>query len=195
MRISGRLLTVLALTGVAGIMLLIAAQHFDRPRLIGPGLILFAFGSFAAGADAIGRRHTVERSRETTRRRTFEGTGAVLLGLMLVILSLGFAVAGAAFLRGSQQRLLAFLAGRPGFALVPAGLAVAAGGGARLFGARDWNGSLGRFLASLPERFSGTILLLSGLALIGAGMLDILAPAAFDNLIDSWLAPFRQAAG
>lgn len=193
MRLSGRWLILLVLTGVAGLLLLIAANHFHQPQLIGPGLLLFAVGTFAAGAEAISRRYMADRSNVTTRTPIFVGPGAVLLGLVLVIMSLGLAVAGVAFLTGAQQTLLAFLLDRPGFALLPAGIAVGAGGIARVIGARDWNRSPGRFLASLPERFSGALLLLFGLAMLAAGLFEFVAPAAFDRIVNSLLAPFKQA--
>jgi hypothetical protein len=191
---SGRLVVVLAVVGVAGLLLLIAADRYERPQLIGPGLLLFAAGTFAAGVDAIRRKHSVDRNSRTTKRQTFQGPAAVLIGLLLVLMSLCLTVAGVGFVLGAEERLLAFLKERPGFALLAIGSVSGAGGGARVLGAREWRGSAGRFLASIPERFSGILLLLFGLALFAIGMFEIAAPAAFDRALDALLAPLRTAA-
>jgi uncharacterized membrane protein len=124
----------------------------------------------------------------------FEGSAAVLLGVVLVILGLGLAVAGVAFVLGAEHRLLAHLLARPGLPLVAIGTASCAGGGARLLGAREWRGSLRRFLASLPERIGGVFLLLLGLVALAVGAFELIAPAAFDGAIDALLEPLRGAA-
>lgn len=193
MRMSGRWLVVLALVGVAGLFLLIAAERFGRHELIGPGLLLFAVGALAAGANAILSRYTYERSQVTARSQIFEGPAAVLIGLVLVILGLAFAAAGVSFVLGVEAGLYAFLLARPGFALVPLGSAFAAAGGARVIGARNWRGSTKRLLASIPERIGGSLLLLSGLALVAVGAFEIVMPEGFDGVLAALLAPLREA--
>jgi len=189
---SNRSVVLLALTGVAGLLLLIAADRFARPELIGPGLLLFAAGIFAAGADAIIRRRTVERSRETTAVQVFTGTAARLMGVGMLILACAIGVAGISFLLGTEARVYDFLLRRPGFALVPAGLLFGVMGSARVLGARDWR-TPARILATLPERFGGVLALLFGLALAGIGVFELLAPPAFDELVQSLLAPLQDA--
>ena len=142
----------LALLGLGGLLLLLAAERFARPELIGPGLLLFAAGTFAAGADAIIRRYSVERNRETVARATFQGTAAVLIGVALVILSCAFAAAGASFLLGMEDGVYALLKQRPGGALLVLGTISGAGGGARVLGAREWGGSAGRILGGLAAK-------------------------------------------
>ena len=190
---SGRWLVVLALIGIAGLLLLIAAERFGRHELIGPGLLLFAVGALAAGVNAIVSRYTYERSDATHRSQTFEGPAAVLIGLVLVILGTALAAAGVSFVLGAEAGLYAFLLERPGFALVPLGLMFAAGGGARVIGARNWRGSAKRFLASIPERIGGSMLLLIGLALLAIGAFEIVMPDGFDDALDALLAPLREA--
>lgn len=189
---SRRSILLLALAGVGGLLLIIAADRFDLPVLIGPGLLLFAAGVGAAGLDAITRRHTVERNQATHRTTTFVGAAAVLIGVALIVFALGFAVAGAGYLLGAEDRLIALLRERPGSALLALGCVSAAGGGARVLGARDWRGSAGRFLASIPERFGALLLLMAGVALLAAGALEVVSPAAFDRLVDPLIAPFRD---
>jgi hypothetical protein len=174
---------VLAITGVGGLLLLIAAQRLGRPALIGPGLLLFAVGVFAAGADAILRRHSIDRSRSTTARQTFTGPAAMLDGLALVVFAFGLAVVGLSFSLAAQARLSALVLERPGLVLVPLGAMISALSTARVIGAREWGGSPWRVLAALPERFAAVILLLLGLVLIGTGVFELTSPAAFDDLL------------
>jgi hypothetical protein len=180
----------LAVLGVGGLLLLIAAQRFDRPELIGPGLLLFALGTMAAGANIMVRRYSGEVLR-TTATRTFVGPAAVLTGLAVVILGLGFAVAGAAFTFRVEDRLAAYLLERPGAALIAAGAACASGGLARLLGAREWGGSTRHLLAHFPERLGGMFLVLLGLALSGVGIFEVVQPETFDAWIAPLAAPFR----
>jgi hypothetical protein len=181
---------LLALLGVGGLLLLIAAERLGRPWLIGPGLLLFALGTFAAGADAILRRHSAD-VHETSATRTFTGPAAVLTGLVLVILSLAFAAAGVAFLVGAQDRLAGYLLARPGVALIGAGAAGVSGGVARVLGAREWRGSVRGALTGVAERTGGMLLLLLGVALLGLGVFETARPAAFDDALGALLEPIR----
>lgn len=187
-----RTILVLAVAGVGGVLLLITADRFDAPALIGPGLLLFAVGVFATGVDAIVRRHTVERIRETHRTTIFEGGAAVLLGIALIVFAIGLAVAGAGFLFGAEARLLAAVQERPGGVLLSLGCVTAAGGGSRVLGARSWRGSAGRFLAYLPNRIGGLALVIVGIGLLLIGVLEVVDPAGFDRLAAPVLAPFAD---
>ncbi|MGH7460104.1 MAG: hypothetical protein ACREMA_03630 [Longimicrobiales bacterium] len=190
MLISTPVRITLALTGVAGLLLLIASRQFQMPVLIGPGLLLFAAGTITAGAEAMTRRFIVERNRVAPSSAIFHGSAAILLGLALVVLGAALAVAGVAFLMGAEQRLAALLLERPGFVLAPAGAVLGATGSARVIGAQSWRGSAWRFLSNLPERFGGILVVIFGLGLLAAGLFDILAPDAFDDTVRSLIAPF-----
>ena len=188
-----RLVIFAACVGVLGLLLLIAANHFGLTVLIGPGLLLFAVGTAAAGLNAVVRRHVYDRNNETTRTQTFVGPAAVFVGLVLVLLALVFAVAGAAFVLGQEDALVDLLLERPSPAFLVGGAVLGGAGAARVFGAREWRGSLMSFLGSLPERFSGVLLLAVGLALVGVGVLELLAPALFDEIFEGLLgAPMRR---
>jgi hypothetical protein len=151
---SGRPFVILAIVGVAGLLVLIAADRFARPELIGPGLLLFALGTLAAGGHAIVMRYSYEGSRASYATWVFEGSAAVLIGVVLVILGLAFGVAGVAFVLGAEHKLVDHVLARPGLVLVALGTASCAGGGARLLGAREWRGSLRR---SSPRSRSGSV--------------------------------------
>lgn len=187
-----RLILVLALTGIGGVLLLIAAHRFGAPQLTGPGLLLFGVGVFAAGMAAITQRYTLHRIEATHRATIFEGGAAVLIGLALLVFAIGLAVAGFGFMLGAEDRLLALLGRRPGSALIAAGCAIASFGGSRVLGARSWRGSAGRFLASVPARIGGFVLVVVGLGLMAAGVLEVAAPTVFDELAEPILVPFRD---
>jgi hypothetical protein len=44
----------------------------------------------------------------------------------------------------------------------------------------------------VPERIAGAILALAGFALLAAGALEVVDPAAFDELLAPIVAPFRD---
>jgi uncharacterized membrane protein len=188
-------LVVLAVVGVAGLLLLIVASRFDLPWLIGPGLLLFAVGTWAAAAHAIVTRYVVERSRETARSVTFQGIAAILIGIVLISLGLAFAAAGIAFVVGQEEALLAFLLARPGAPLLISGIALGAAGAARIFGAREWRGSLKSILAALPERIAGVLLVLVSMLMVMVGAFELIAPSSFDAVVESLLEPLDQAPG
>ena len=187
---SGRWVLWLALTGVAGLLLLIAAERFGRREFVGPGLLLLAAGVFAAGADAIIRRHTIERDRLSRVTVTFTGTAARLIGLALVILAGSLAAVGAAFVIGVEHQLYQLARARPGLVLVPLGAMATTMGAASVLGAREWRGSFWRLLVSVPERFGALLLLFLGLALLAAGVVELVSPMAFNETLDSIFAPF-----
>jgi hypothetical protein len=62
-----------------------------------------------------------------------------------------------------------------------------------VIGARNWRGSTKRLLASIPERIGGSLLLLSGLALVAVGAFEIVMPEGFDGVLAALLAPLREA--
>lgn len=186
-----RVVLVLAVTGVAGLLLLIAANRFDRPELIGPGLILFAIGIVTAGGHAVTTRYLRERRSVAPGSRVFEGPAAIFSGLAVIVLGLSMGVAGVAFLVGAEGALLDIALRRPGLALVPAGLASAAWGAGRVLGAREWRGSWWRLVANIPERIGGAMLLLLGAALLGLGGFELLAPDAFARALENFLAQVR----
>jgi hypothetical protein len=159
------LLVVVALLGVAGLSMLIAAVRLEMPVLIGPGLLLFAAGTAAAGVEAIARRYLYERSRASARTQTYFGPAAVLKGLVLLMLAAGLAVAGVAYLLGREEELLELLLARPGAALLALGAALCAAGAARVLGAREWRGSTAALLSG-PERLEvhHTVLGVAGVA-------------------------------
>lgn len=186
-----RVVLVLVIAGVAGLLLLIAANRFDRPELIGPGLILFAIGVVTAGGHAVMTRYLRERRSVAPGSHVFEGPAAVFSGLAIIVLGLSIGAAGVAFLVGAEDALLDLALSRPGVALVPAGLASAAWGAGRVLGAREWRGSLVRLLANIPERIGGAMLFLLGAALLGLGGFELLAPDAFGRALESLLAQVR----
>ena len=187
------MLVMLALVGVAGLLLLIAAQRFSRPALIGPGLLLFAVGSLAAAADAFRTRYVHERSTVGPESVVYEGSAAALFGIVLLVAAIALATAGLAFTLDAEHALYRFLLARPGAALIAAGTALAAAGGAGVLGAREWRGSSRRLLANLPQRIGAAMVLLAGLALLAIGVFEVVAPAAVDGAFDNLLEPLRSA--
>jgi hypothetical protein len=174
---------VLAGAGIAGLLLLIAAERLQLPFLIGPGLLLFAVGTVAAGVQAVISRYVLETNRVSPKLLSFHGSSAVLVGISLVVLGLSIGVTGAAFVLGMQRDLYDVVIARPGAALLPAGVSAAALGASRVLGARQWRGSLGRALANIPERIGGAVLVVLGAALAGVGGFELLAPGSFDEMV------------
>jgi len=125
---------------------------------------------------------------------TFRGKAAILKGTVFILLGIGGLAAVPIWALGMERAVLDDLARRPGLALVVAGALLAAWGSARIFGAVEWRASSGDFFRTLPERYSGLLMVLLGLGTAGIGLWEILDPAAFDRLIAGILGPDARLA-
>lgn len=147
--------------------------------LVGAGLVLSGFKAMSAGELGMWRgRYGVTQDRGLTAR---------LFGLAFSLMGGALLAYVAARILGWDQRIGAFLADRPGYVMVPAGLLLIALGAANLIGAWNRRGSVMGIFQSLKNWFWGFISLVIGLAMLCTGMVEWIAPEAFDRWLESTL--------
>jgi hypothetical protein len=150
--------------------------------LVGAGLILSGFKAMAAGElDMWQGGYGITRDRGLTAR---------LLGLAMSFIGAGMLAYTAARILGWDARIAAFLTDRPGFVMVPLGLVLTAIGAANLIGAWNRRGSIMGVFQSLRNWIGGLIAVFIGLVLLCSGLVEWVAPEAFDRWLDSTFGPF-----
>ena len=127
-------------------------------------------------------------SVRSSSRFVFRGPGALSWGLMCVALGAGAVVVAAVVLLGLQDAAGRLIAERPGIVLVPLGSLFLCTAGGWLFGEEGMNSSPLLFVATLPHRLGALITVLFSLAVLGVGLFELAAPAAFDQAVE-WLKP------
>lgn len=149
----------------------------------GLAILLGGFQAMANGELTMWRgRYGVTRDRGLTAR---------LFGLGLGMIGGALLAVAAARVLGLDDRLAAFLGDRPGFTMIPAGVLLLAIGTANLVGAWNRRGSFMGVFQSLRNWAVGLICLLIGLILLCAGMIEWIAPEAFDGWLESTFGPIR----
>lgn len=173
--------------GAAGLLAVWAGQEFSRPPLVALGMVLLAGWLITIGIAAI-RRREYQTARMNVNPPyggpvTFRGTAAVLKGAVFIVLGVGGFAATSLWALGMGEAALGYLVRRPGVALLGAGALLAGWGSARILGAVEWRTSSAEFLRTLPERYSGLLMVLLGLGAAAVGLWEILDPTAFDRLM------------
>lgn len=184
--------------GSAGLLSVWAGHKLSRPSLYGLGIALLAGMMIAMGIAAVRtREHQTARMSVNLPHGgpfTFRGTAAVLKGAVFIVLGVAGLAAALTWTLGMEQAALHYLARRPGLALLGAGALLAGWGSARVLGAVEWRASPGEFLRTLPERYSGVLMILLGVGAAGIGLWEILDPSAFDRLVSGILGPGARLA-
>ena len=108
-----------------------------------------------------------------------------------------FFLAGLAMLAAGVLRTLRlssafgeYLSQRPGVALLASGIALSSAGLATVIGPASWRVTPVTFIVRLPARLLGLFMTMAGLAAIGMGLFEFVAPLAFDTWIQAVLGPF-----
>lgn len=167
----------------AALGLLWLAQRVTLPPVFWYGMaILGGLAVVALGVDDIRTRRSAYLYDEGARSQTYYGLSAMLWGVFWVLVGGGMVVGALVLWMGLGQPLLDWLRLRPGPALILAGLMLVLYGLPSFLGAVEERGSAGVLLASLPGRLFNLALVAAGLAAIGLGVWELVAPDAYDAL-------------
>jgi hypothetical protein len=175
-------------TFVSGIIILGLSSQYSLAwgvtlgmALIGSGLGLGGAMAMASGELTLWRgRYGITQDRGLTAR---------LFGMVLALIGGALLAFAAARLLGWDKQLGAFLADRPGYAMLPVGVVMTALGAANLSGAWNRRGSVLGIFQSLKNWTGGSFLVLLELALVVMGLYEWIAPEAFDSWINSIFGP------
>ncbi len=173
---------------VAGIVVLVCGALLlvvgDRLAAVatGPGMVLLGVALLLGGLDSVLRReHTTGRD---SARIDYRGTAARAWGVAFLLAGLAVVVAGVVVLAGAGEDAARLLGRRPGIALVPAGLFLLAVGRGMTGSWRRATGEEPPRYVLMPGRIGGVLVMLVGLAVLLAGLSELVAPAWFDGLVD-----------
>ncbi|HMR99221.1 MAG TPA: hypothetical protein PKK96_12625 [Anaerolineales bacterium] len=170
---------------VLGILCALGADKLSMPVLVPIGLIFFGLGGMAVGWEAIFTRQIKLGSRRSGSLQTYSGFPAVLQGIQFNLIGL-FLIGAAGLVSLKDGRgIVEYFAIRPGIPLSIFGLLTLLQSLIMFLGYRQINTGQG-WMVMLNLVFSrmlpGAILLALGLGLLALGLVEIVAPATFDQL-------------
>ncbi len=180
---------------VAGFLLVYAAERYSLTFLVTPGIFLVGVGILVGGAEVLLRREVAFRVGEEqgSPGETFRGAAAVLWGVFFLVLGVGVLVFAAARPLGLEAAVGDFLKERPGAAILVGSLGSLGLGSALSLGSAEERSSLWAVVGSLPRRLFGIVLILLALVGVAVGLLEIVAPATFDRLLEAALGSLPRA--
>jgi hypothetical protein len=151
--------------------------------LVGTGLMLSGFKAMSAGELGMWRGgYGVTQDR---------GLSARLFGLAMGLVGGALLAYAGARILGWDQNAGAFLIERPGFGMIPLGVVLMAIGAANLIGAWNRRGSIMGVFQSLRNWALGLFAVFMGVILLSMGLIEWIAPEAFDRWLDTTFGSIR----
>ena len=177
--------TLEAVLGLLSLALVFLGDKLSIPLLRDAGIACLGLTSIVIGWQAIISRRIVLGRRRHGSRQTYTGLAAILQGVEFNLLGLFLIVVAIMFLENLNAHELALqMAQHPGLPLMVFGMLCLLQSGITLIGPLDsqegprWTLIIGWMARFLP----GILLVVLGLAMLGVGMFEILAPEAFDKM-------------
>jgi len=180
--------TVQIVLGLLGVLLIFGAEKLSIPTLGYAGMACFGLTSMAIGWEAIITRRLVLGSRRRGSRQTYTGLPAILQGIQFNLLGIFFlGVSGFIYLNNDSIGRDIFLqfVRRPGLPLVVIGLLFLMQAGIVILGFQELNEGPRWIVVmnlAISRLLPGIILVVLGLGAMGLGLLDMVAPALFDEM-------------
>ena len=180
---------------VLGILCVLGADKLSMPILTNVGMGLFGLGAMAVGWEAIITRRIRLGTRSRGTSQTYIGFPAVLQGIQFNLIGIFLiGAAGLIYLNNGRALFLQYVR-RPGIPLVVIASLILLQSVIMFAGYREITRGPG-WMVTINLLFSrmlpGVILLILGLGAIGLGLLEIVAPAAFDALGGGFLETLYQ---
>jgi hypothetical protein len=167
-----------------GFLALFAGNRLSMPVLQNGGLALCGAAFLVGGVEAIlTRRIAIVLSRR--RNENYRGLGAILYGIIFLIMGAAMVVLAMILHLDAGQTIFHKLVERPGFGLLAVGTLFLLWAGVALIGSMEsrqgpgWEVALNLLVSRM---LPGLILVVLGLAILGIGLLEIVAPAGFDEM-------------
>lgn len=170
---------------VLGLLLVLGGDRLTIPLLTYAGLGLLGLAAMAIGWEGILTRRIVLGSRRTRSRSTYTGVAAVAQGVQFNLLGIFlFGIAAAMYLNNAQG-IIQHFARRPGLPLLVLGGACLLQAVIALSGSKEHRkGPRWVVITNLlvSRLLIGIILVVIGWGATGLGLLEFVAPAAFDQI-------------
>ncbi len=186
MRLSGFLQYVAILVGAIAMF---AGDFFATPKAFHLGLFLVGAGIGAGGLEAV---FTRQMSLRVTADGSAENDGAPAVLWGILVLTVGAAIAGAAYLLEAGRGAAAVngIARHPGPALTALGVFFSGAGALLVIDLRDRGANGWTRLARFARVCSGAALALAGVTGVALGAWGWLNPPAFERFLRTFAAAF-----
>jgi hypothetical protein len=164
---------------------LVGGHQLDNPTVQFMGFMLFGAGFLVGGLEAILTRNIGFARGMGRRDASYGGFGAIAWGIVFVLVGGWMIALGWGMASGTEQALFDHLVRRPGALLLSVSIGLLSFAVAAIVGPLELQeGSRWEVLANLVVNrlLPGLILLVLGLAVLGAGLLEVAAPSTFDDL-------------
>ena len=174
-----RLLSFLEIVAIViGSVGMIAGQFFAQPKGFNLGLFVAGLGFAIGGMDSLVTRRMVFRPSDDVYEN-YAGTPAVIVGLM--VLTLGAAMIGAAYLLDNEQwhSTVHYLTRRPAPVIAVGGLFFVGIGVLMMLNPQGRSSWAWRILVYFPRSLIGVLVIVAGLAVIGLGAWEWLEPQGY----------------
>lgn len=167
---------------VSGALIAVAGAALGIPTLSSVGVGLFALDIAALGLEGILTRK-MKWGITYYVSETYQGLAAVGLGLIMLVVGLGFGALVVAQAFNQQESLFEAIWSRPGLILLILGGLAFFRGVAGVIGAAEWDKpGLARVGAAL-ERLASAFLVILGALVLALGGLELIAPGAFRSIL------------
>lgn len=169
---------------IAGVVAVIAGQIYALPKGLHLGVFLIGAGIALGGLESLFTRQVSFRLSRYAER-DYEGTPAVISGLILLLV--GTAVIASAYLlaEGLWQTTVNYLMRRPGPLLAVLGLLYVGAGALVMSNPGGRSGVWWTLLVRFPKMAVGFIVFVAGLTGVGLGVWEWFEPGVFDRLVRS----------
>ena len=174
---------------ITGVIAILAWSEFERPWLLNLALSLAGLGLIAGGFETL----VTQRGRLLDwlgQKDDDWGFAFYPWAVVFFLAGLAMLIVGILRILGLSSSFGAYLSQRPGVALFAGGAALASAGLATVIGPASWRITPVAFIVRLPTRLVGLFMTLAGLAAIGLGVFEFVAPLAFDTWVQAVLGPF-----
>lgn len=176
---------------------MVAGQFFGLAKFFNLGILVAGVGFALAGLDALASRRMVFRPSDDVYEN-YAGAPAVIVGLM--VLAIGGAMIGAAYLLDNEQWLsmLHYLTRRPAPVIAAGGLFLIGFGVLMTLNPQGRSSWVWRILVYFPRSLLGVAIVAGGLAVIGLGVweyLDTKAAHAFMKTLPGKVDQLRALSG
>jgi len=167
---------------IIGIIAVIAGQYFALPKGFYLGVFLIGAGIALGGLESVVTRRMCFRASEDGYE-AYAGAPSLIVGLMALLIGTGVIAAAYLLADGHWHSSVQTLTRRPAPLLIAAGLLLIGFGVLMMLNPQGRRGLAWTLLVRVPRSLLGFILVIAGLAGIGLGGWEWLAPSAFDHFV------------
>jgi hypothetical protein len=169
-----------------GILMAGGGARLHIPFFINVGIMLAACGCIIGGIDTIKSPYfstTVGEEGTGSKYYTYSGLSAVMWGICMLVTGVGLLAFAAIRLLGIGSAAFDYLKQHPGIIFLGGGLCLVSYSLHEVLGAHEENRLSWTMLHSIPARIFFLVLIVAGVALLLLGLLEMVSPAVYHELI------------